>query len=206
MRSAQAAEAKHENKDLLALTQVIAALRGRGHVPFRASAPTSMMEAELQGGGRAVMLACVSPAVPRSATRSTLYYAAQAQEARTRQRELSVAARAAPRPHQPTVPSSAARLASAAPAARASAPARAGLGSEAGRPNAVLRTITPPKKVFHKCNPRTFFKLTAEDSKLPTEEVSFCLDNFFDLTLSFGKQSDTAQDSAIDHLEGVFFL
>lgn len=59
-------EGIHINQGLLALGNVIAALgdpkRKGGHVPFRNSKLTRLLQDSLGGNSRTVMLACVSPA------------------------------------------------------------------------------------------------------------------------------------------------
>eukprot|EP00170_Pyropia_yezoensis_P007921 contig_32787_g7947 len=82
----QEAETKANNRDLHALGLVFAALRRPGYVPFRNSSVTSLLQAALLRGGRAVMVACVSLAAPLSALKSTLRRAEDARGARARPR------------------------------------------------------------------------------------------------------------------------
>ncbi|KAK1867275.1 hypothetical protein I4F81_009782 [Pyropia yezoensis] len=90
----QEAETKANNRDLHALGLVFAALRRPGYVPFRNSSVTSLLQAALLRGGRAVMVACVSLAAPLSALKSTLRRAEDARGARARPGVRSVTEKA----------------------------------------------------------------------------------------------------------------
>lgn len=85
--SAKAAvrETGHINKSLFTLGQVLAALSVRGgcgitgHVPYRDSRLTQLLWDGLKGGGRALMLACLSPLkVHAEETLNTLHFASMA--------------------------------------------------------------------------------------------------------------------------------
>lgn len=73
------------NKSLFTLGQVLAALSVRGgcgitgHVPYRDSRLTQLLWDGLKGGGRALMLACLSPLkVHAEETLNTLHFASMA--------------------------------------------------------------------------------------------------------------------------------
>jgi kinesin family protein 4/21/27 len=73
-------EAININKGLLALAKVISALVDcQGHVPYRDSKLTRLLQDSLGGNSRTLMLACVSPAdVNREESLNTLRYADRA--------------------------------------------------------------------------------------------------------------------------------
>ncbi|GBF91684.1 kinesin family member heavy chain [Raphidocelis subcapitata] len=73
-------EAININKGLLALAKVISALvDNQGHVPYRDSKLTRLLQDSLGGNSRTLMLACVSPAdVNREESLNTLRYADRA--------------------------------------------------------------------------------------------------------------------------------
>ena len=70
------------NKGLLSLGNVISALtddKGKGHVPYRDSKLTRILQDSLGGNSRTIMIACVSPAeINFEETLNTLKYASRA--------------------------------------------------------------------------------------------------------------------------------
>lgn len=226
----QEAETKANNRDLHALGLVFAALRRPGYVPFRNSSVTSLLQAALLRGGRAVMVACVSLAAPLSALKSTLRRAEDARGARARPgvrsgtekaggagvpkgsaaaRSLAEAAAPAPLPSTAAPsPRPSAAAPPPPPSATASSPPPSAAAhplppsAAASLPCAYL--IEAPSKNLRACNPTKFFELTANDRRLLRQAVGHCCRSFFDVQLSFGKQSPTATSRAIRHVEEAF--
>lgn len=244
----QEAETKANNRDLHALGLVFAALRRPGYVPFRNSSVTSLLQAALLRGGRAVMVACVSLAAPLSALKSTLRRAEDARGARARPGVRSVTEKAggagvpkgsaaarslaeaaapaplpstaapSPRPSAAAPPPPPSATASSPPPSAAAPPPPPSAAPPPPPPSAAAHPLPPsaaaslpcaylieaPSKNLRACNPTKFFELTANDRRLLRQAVGHCCRSFFDVQLSFGKQSPTATSRAIRHVEEAF--